>query len=1530
MTKILGLDMGTNSIGWAIIDKDQSRILDAGVRVFPAGVKDIGKGESEQSKNAERREHRMSRRLHFRKRLRKIKLLGVLINHQMCPLSKENLRKWKNWDPSEKSEGRAFPSEPAFTEWLKMNPYHLRDKALREPITRKEFGRILYHFIQRRGFLSTRKGKDDGAIYKGKGELQGINQTEELIEGKTLGQQLNKFLPKERVSYKRIHDSNGNEVRVRARYTLRRMYIEEFEKIWEKQAANLGLTDLWVTDTKTIFLKGSGNSSRNQHKISHLKEKHGEENLKVENNRVIVQFQEPFKEYIAGDIEHTEEGVKFKSNESVLFWQRPLRSQKSLLGKCTFESRNFYDKKTGKTRTIGASPAPLSHPDFELFRAYQFVNNIRFGSRGFPLNDVQRETVLEEINKHDGLFDFKKIPAALDLSYEKFNYDDSFKVAGNKTHKQLKALFTAEQWEKFRYDIWHCFHFYDDPDLLAEKLANTYGLNEKNAKRAGKLQLKEGYGSVSLKAIRNILPFLEMGFPYSTAVVLGGVKNAFGQRWEHFKEFHNEIIQAVESLINNKDKKKYELISEIKAYLANPDNNFGFQENDKAFRRLYHHSQDIEKKNLKRRLSEIENLRNPIVQKGLNEMRRLVNELLDTYSAPSHYGPGFGFDKIHVELGRDLRSGKNQRQEMMFKISQNEKANEEARARLAEFGLKPGRENITKYRLFKEIEEKHTHAVCPYTNKAIKISDVLGQDNRIQIEHIIPHSVSLDDSFQNKTLCEANFNRLKGELTPYAFYQKNSDPALWGANSWDEIEQRAYALLPYGKARKFTRKVKPDTSDFIERQLNDTRYMSKKAAGILTEICDDVRVLPGQLTSELRRLWGLNNVIQPIEPLDLKGYNVDAHRGLPHYVVIDEQGAAKAIQPVLAERPETTANQLLIPGEIDKNKFFPTINEPFLQLDIEATDLPKGKYWAKINVSDPIRFVKKYNERPPTDECSIAYRGRVSKGQFAHNSLPKKIKTDLADGSYWVKLSVKQKTFVRPEKRQKPNTKANQVLLFGEIKNNWFSSYIYACEAGLDPGQYWAKLDVDYESAEFIPAFNRPGIHSNNEFIIEGNIDNKGVFAAEADMHYQKKTTQESGKYFAVVHLLSAGGFCPVHNQPPPKKKGETIVEGTVWANKQTGEIMFDPVKSRDDHRHHAVDAITVAFTNQGYLNELSRYFGVYKEKERGIGERPTFALPWPNFHNDVKQAVDQILVSHHRNDRIVSKISKTIEKNGRTFKSEGFAARGQLHREFYFGKHKGKPQNLDAKNGVFVDKNEQGNPEYYYHRRKSLAEIKDHKHVNKIADPGIRELIHQRLRNDFGIDPSGTYKIPDGFFFDKEKRPALFLPNKKGDPVPVKKVRMRERVGNAVQLKSDLNQWVNPYNNHHVVIYLDREETLQEQVVSFWEVVERIHQGEPVYKLPEDGRQLIATLQENDMFLLGLSRDQEQALKENRLPGPVISQHLYRVQKLSSMYYTFRHHLVSGVDTDKGEVRIVSMKAWKNTKPIKVQIDLSGQLQIV
>ncbi|WP_281228349.1 type II CRISPR RNA-guided endonuclease Cas9 [Flavobacterium aquiphilum] len=412
MAKILGLDLGTNSIGWAIVDDVDNKIIDSGVRIFPEGViaKTIGSGDKEESKNAKRRNGRQLRKQFYRKRLRKIKLLRTLINFNMCPLRHDELDVWSKWDKQKKKEGRmapelSLPSNHIYNLWLKQNPYQLRDKALNEDLTLEEFGRVLYHLIQRRGFLSNRKGKDDGAIYKGKENVKGIDATQKELENSTLGKYLFNILPKEGEPYKIIQDEAGNELRVRSRYTLRDMYVTEFEAIWNRQSHQLGLDVIDYLNVKTRLLNGSIRNKRNNKKIEHLKLTKGSENVEIitlnegkEKLFLKVTTKLPLKEFLAGKIENDDEGnLKFKSSESVLFWQRPLQSQKKLLAKCRFET-DLKDE-IGKYIQKGKTPCHLSHPLFEEFRAYKFINNIEYGKKQ-RLEESQRLEVLELISSN--------------------------------------------------------------------------------------------------------------------------------------------------------------------------------------------------------------------------------------------------------------------------------------------------------------------------------------------------------------------------------------------------------------------------------------------------------------------------------------------------------------------------------------------------------------------------------------------------------------------------------------------------------------------------------------------------------------------------------------------------------------------------------------------------------------------------------------------------------------------------------------------------------------------------------------------------------------------------------------------------------------------------------------------------------------------------------------------------------------------------------------------------------------------------
>ncbi|MDD2386996.1 MAG: HNH endonuclease domain-containing protein [Bacteroidales bacterium] len=1516
MTRILGLDLGTNSIGWAVVDKEEEKIIDAGVRIFPEGVelKTIGTGDKEQSRNSTRRDKRQLRRQFYRKRLRKIKLLELLIEQQMCPLNMAELSTWKYWNPEKKTDGRTFPISDDFLNWIRLNPYELRAKALCEEVSLIELGRILYHFIQRRGFFSSRKGEQDPKTLfeKGKPEenILPVNVTKNKIKDTSLGYYLNEISYKDKQPYRTIKDDNV-AIRVRGRYTVREMYVEEFEKIWQQQAQFHQLENIIVKVKKNREIKGSLTNHRNSSRINYLRSKYGKDNVEINvvNKKTIVSTYSllSLKEVLAGEISYCDDGegqkrIKFKSNESILFWQRPLKSQKMLLANCRFENElpvinkngEFTKDESGKIILRSKKPCPLSHPEFEEYRAWQFVNNIRFG-RNNALSIEQKNLVLALINKNEQSFLFGKIRKELKLSYEKFNYDDDFKVVGNSTIKQLSPLFDKIIWENHFEDIWHCFYFYDDTDKLFEKLVKDFAYS-KDIDIIKKVKLKDGYSNVSLKAIRNILPFLKKGYLYDRAVILGGVKNAFGKRWDYFNDFYNQIEREIISVLSE-DNKVGEAIEKIKEHLSSTVYNYGFRREDPWFAHLYHHSQEVvQAEILLNKLPVPENLRNPIVQQGVNEMRRLVNSLIEKYQ--EEFGDDFRFDAIKVEMGRDLRNSKTTRQELKYRIKENEDKNEEAKSRLIEYGLQPSRNNIQKYLMWREIEDKSGVARCPYTGKTISISDLLGASNIVQIEHIIPYSVSLDDSFGNKTICESHFNNLKGELTPFQFYEKNPDKNLWGVDTWDSVVERVYQLLPYNKAKRFVSKRELDKSDFIARQLNDSRYIAKKSVELLSNICNNVRVMPGQLTAELRHLWGINGILQDtMENIDitlLENFDVENSQC---YLILDEQNNIIDIVKKQNARPETNINEILLPVTVTENKLV----SDYFSADVDVSNLSEGKYWAKLNIHSDFIIIPKYISKPILNDDRIVFRGKIEKEVFKNDTSGNIFKTGCNDGTYWADISIKERKFIDVDtNKERPQTKnKSQIVLFGTVINEEFKCYIYNCKTNLPNGKYWLIIELDFSDVNFVKAINdKPNLFFN-QICLNATVNDEKILVLDEDKYSNYNVDAVAGKYYAVINVKEYNSeLTKIENDIPKIEKKQKAIEGTIWVDKYTGEIKFDPKKNRDDHRHHAIDAIVIALTEQGYLQRLSTYNAQLKDKIRGkLDSTENFPLPWKGFDIDVKNSIDCILVSH-------KKQNKTLSKN-----RKGYCVRGQLHKENVFGKRQA-PNQVEG-----------------FHRRDKITELQNNKHIAKVVDDTIRKLILEHLRDNCNVnilDPKGFNVPKDAFYKNGEWQ--LFLPNKRGDKVPIKKVRIKEMIGNAAQLKSNINQYVNPRNNHHVMIYKDFEDNLKEDVVQFWTVIERKLKGQDVYQLPIDGKEIVTILEINDMFLLGLSNEEYEDNKNNKA---FLSKYLYKVQKLAGGSYffelCFRRHIDSREDKyAKYDYKFIKnfgdgSTGWYNFNPIKV-----------
>jgi len=275
-------------------------------------------------------------------------------------------------------------------------------------------------------------------------------------------------------------------------------------------------------------------------------------------------------------------------------------------------------------------------------------------------------------------------------------------------------------------------------------------------------------------------------------------------------------------------------------------------------------------------LDAVKTLRNPVVCRALSELRKVVNALIRRYGKPA---------MVRVELARDMKRGRKAREDAYKQMRANQKRRDDAKKKsFDEMKIdqpRPG--DILKVVLAEECNWE-----CPYTGKRISMKALLGPNPQFDIEHIIPFSRSLDNSFLNKTLCYHEENRsVKRNKTPYEAYA-HGDPDRWNA-----ILQRVKAFQNDPRHRKLQQFRKEELDeDFVSRQLNDTRYMSRLAADYLgllfggrvdPEGKQRVQVSAGGVTGYLRDVWQLDQILQDPTlpdaiPADEPGKNRYDHR----------------------------------------------------------------------------------------------------------------------------------------------------------------------------------------------------------------------------------------------------------------------------------------------------------------------------------------------------------------------------------------------------------------------------------------------------------------------------------------------------------------------------------------------------------------------------------------------------------------------------------------------------------------------------
>lgn len=1011
MKHILGLDLGTNSIGWAVINATTDEnthkeqligINAAGSRIIPmdaAQLGDFNKGNTV-SQTANRTQYRSTRRLHERKKLRRerlhrvLQLLGFLPPHYAAQLDRYG-KFIANSEPKlawvkNTNHLYHFIFQESFQEMLndftqadgsaKKIPYdwtlfYLRKKALTQKIKKEELAWILLNFNQKRGYHQlreeeTEKPTSKTRLYFDSQTITDIVDTGETYKGLKIftltlangekGKWYGKNIPDWKGQKKDIIvsidlDKNGNDKCDESGEPIRRFKIpteQEWEEQWglvkaktEKDLNTSGKkVGTYIYDT---LLQAPDQKIRGK-LIRTIERKYYKEELYQ-----ILTTQEKFhpelqdKNLLQACIEelypsneaHRNTISKYSMSkllvEDVIFYQRPLKSKKSLISDCPYEEHTYVDKETGEIHTAPVKCIAKSHPLFQEFRLWQFLSNLRIYQKEGTLNgklttdiDVTNE-FLKNADDYVNLFDwlnqkkeikqdaFFKYPAfglKKNAANYRWNYVEDKTYPCNETHSRIlfhwvktdidQSLLTIDLEEK----LWHILYSISDKNELQKALQHFADKNKLGHKFVDTFQqippFKKDYGSYSAKAIKRLLPLMRMG------------------KYWHPESIDNTTLTHIHQILNGEMDEV--TASRIKGKAIHLDNLSSFQGLPTWLACYIVYNRHSEIKNITKwqQPSDIDaylqsfkqhSLHNPIVEQIIMETLRTVR---DIWKQIGH------IDEIHVELGREMKNPADKRKKLTQQIQENENTNLRIKALLTEFvnpefeiedvrphspsqqdllriyeeevlnesaknmpediatilkkfnetdaKKRPSTSDVLRYKCW--LEQKYR---SPYTGAMIPLGKLFTP--AYEIEHIIPQSRYFDDSFTNKVICEAEVNKLKGNMLGYEFIKNNSGKIvelgfgqkvkIQTVEDYELFVKEHYSYNPV-KMKKLLMEDIPE--QFIQRQLNDSRYISKFIKSLLSNIVREegeseatsknIIVCTGGVTDRLKKDWGVNDV----------------------------------------------------------------------------------------------------------------------------------------------------------------------------------------------------------------------------------------------------------------------------------------------------------------------------------------------------------------------------------------------------------------------------------------------------------------------------------------------------------------------------------------------------------------------------------------------------------------------------------------------------------------------------------------------
>lgn len=818
--RIIGIDTGTNSLGWAVVDRlpyGGYELVDKGVQIFQEGV-NIEKGTIEKSRAAERTSHRSLRKQYWRRKVRKIILLKELSNAGLCPpLSLEELHRWR-------VEGIYPLSNEEFMRWQRtdeekgINPYSARCASVERELNMEDqcerylVGRALYHIAQRRGFLSNRKDQADD---KETGVVKdGIKELTQKIQDAGCTYLCQYFYQ----LYQRGE-------RIRSCYTDRKEHYEkEFAAICAMQ--------------------------------------HIDEALANELHRII-------------------------------FVPRPLKSQRSGVAKCPFEPTKHC--------------APVSHPLFEEFRMWSFIRNIKVqtpdDSALRMLTDDEIEKVLHLwFRKSKPNFHFEEIAKAIagkgkycyyksaESKPYRFNYYLDTNVAGCPVSAQLKEIFGEDALhERDTIDtIWNALDFFSDDVKLRDWGIKHFALSDEQADALVKIRLPQGYASLSLKAMENIVPLMrDNGMIYPNATLIAKLRDLL--KGYDFNEEVEAYLKSddIEDYLNipTDSHGKPTMTREERKQLLDARWKAHYNLSDKDIQKLYHPSMIEEYRKVEHKTDgvfqlgspRISALKNPMAMRSLFRMKAVVNQLLKDGTIDEN-------TIVHIEFARELNDA-NRRAALRRYQTDLRNEREKAKEAIKDIVPNPSDDDILKYLLWQDQSGK-----CVYTGKTISLA-ALYNGTEFDIEHTVPRSMGGETTRENLTICDARFNREKKKTQlPSQLAEQDRQLLLANIQAWKDKYEELDKQLRRMKGstsglstkdakdrviakrhllemqRDFWRNKysafiieEKDVQGFTRRQGTDISVISRYGRLYLLSLFDRVDVVKGSMTAAFRKIWGIQS-----------------------------------------------------------------------------------------------------------------------------------------------------------------------------------------------------------------------------------------------------------------------------------------------------------------------------------------------------------------------------------------------------------------------------------------------------------------------------------------------------------------------------------------------------------------------------------------------------------------------------------------------------------------------------------------------